>query len=57
MVWPSLAALHKMARVKKLWNPGGGQEMAVMVGIFLIQVNFMLIPSEAGIRTWIKILP
>jgi len=23
-----------MARVKRLWNPGGGQEMAVMVGLW-----------------------
>ena len=54
-VRPSLAALHKMARVKKLWNPGGGQEMAVMVGVWqkisitTIQVNFVLISSE-GMR-------
>ena len=25
------AALFKMASVKKLWNPRGGQEMAMMV--------------------------
>ena len=54
---PSLAALHKMARVKKLLNPDGGQEMAVMIDpwqkilMTTIQVNFVLIPSEAGMRT------
>ena len=25
-VWPSLAALHKMARVKRLWNPGAAKK-------------------------------
>jgi len=56
-MWPSLAALHKMARVKKLLNPGGGQEMAVMIDLWqkilmtTIQVNFVLIPSEAGMAT------
>ena len=47
----SLAALHKMAKVKKLWNPGGGmprngcdgQSMAKNL-IATIQVNFVLIP-------------
>ena len=50
-VRPSLVALHKMARVKKLWNPGGGQEMVVMVSLWqkclitTIQVNFCPYPS------------
>jgi len=36
-----------MARVKKLWNPGGSQEMDVMVSLWqkiLIPVNFVLTP-------------
>ena len=41
--------------------PGGGQEMAVMVGLWqkilvtTIQVYFVLIPSEAGMRTQIDL--
>ena len=47
-----------MAWVKKLCNPGGGQEMAVMVKKNLttaIQVNFVLTSSEAGIRAQIDL--
>ena len=45
-----------MASVKSCEIKGGGQEMAVMVYvdgkilITTIQVNFVLIPSEAGMR-------
>jgi len=63
----SLAALHKMAWVKKLWNPGGGQEMAVMVSqwqkilITTNQVNLCPHPSfgSLGISTkftWIIVI-
>ena len=58
--------LFKMACAKKLWNQGGGQEMTVMVKVdgknfITIQVNFVLTPSEAGMRQhWtfvVKFLP
>ena len=55
-VQPSLAALNKMTRVKKLkWRPRNncdGRSMAKFL-ITTIQVNFVLIPSEAGITTQI----
>ena len=43
-------ALCKLASMKKLWNTGGGQEMAVMVGQWQKfnngnQVNFVPIPD------------
>ena len=34
-----MAALYKMARVKKLWNSGGSQEMAVMICIMAKKFN------------------
>ena len=49
---------------KKLWNTGGGQEMAVMVSrsvkkilITTIQVNFVLIPGMRQHKfTWIVVI-
>ena len=56
---PSLAALYKMARVKKLWNPGGGQEMAVMVGLwknFYNNNQFNLLPHLSFTRNQYKLM-
>ena len=55
--------VQEKARVKKLWNTGGGQEMAVMVSLWqkklitTVQVNLCChIPASLGIGTWIIII-
>ena len=58
-VQPSLVALHKMARVKKLSNPGGSQEMAVMVGVWqnilITTIHVNLCPHPSSTRNQHKI--